>query len=277
MIRVVLLCFLIAISSGYRVHIDDTNPLLTPPELQGLPRIIGGNTSDPHAYPWQISFQLKQLGRFSHICGGSVIDEHTVVCAAHCVVGQVEEQVQIVAGAHNIAKDVDNSWQIRKIAKLLAHEDYDSYDITNDISLIKLSEPLELNEFVQPVKLAASGEMVEAGTMCLNTGWGYTHPAGWGSPDELQVVSIPIIEQETCVNIYQDIGLVYDGEICAGGPDQGACNGDSGGPLVCENGDGDLVLHGIVSWGMRPCAQEQYPSVFTRVSYFRDWIEENRV
>ena len=63
-----------------------------------------------------------------------------------------------------------------------------------------------------------------AGTMCLNTGWGYTHPAGWGSPDELQVVSIPIIEQETCVNIYQDIGLVYDGEICAGGPDQGACN-----------------------------------------------------
>ena len=56
---------------------------------------------------------------------------------------------------------MDNSWQIRKIAKLLAHEDYDSYDITNDISLIKLSEPLELNEFVQPVKLADSGEMVE--------------------------------------------------------------------------------------------------------------------
>ena len=68
---------------------------------------------------------------------------------------------QILAGAHNIVKDVDNSWQIRKIAKLLAHEDYDSYDITNDISLIKLSEPLEFNEFVQPVKLAEFGEMVE--------------------------------------------------------------------------------------------------------------------
>ena len=68
---------------------------------------------------------------------------------------------QILAGAHNIVKDVDNSWQIRKIAKLLAHEDYDSYDITNDISLIKLSEPLEFNEFVQPVKLAEVGEMVE--------------------------------------------------------------------------------------------------------------------
>ncbi len=67
----------------------------------------------------------------------------------------------MVAGAHNIAKDEDNSWQIRKVAKLLAHENYDSYDITNDISIIKLSEPLEFNEFVQPVTLAKTGEMVE--------------------------------------------------------------------------------------------------------------------
>ena len=68
---------------------------------------------------------------------------------------------QVVAGAHNIAKDEDSSWQIRNVAKLLAHEDYDSYDITNDVSIIKLSQPLEFNEFVQPVPLAATGEMVE--------------------------------------------------------------------------------------------------------------------
>ena len=48
------------------------------------------------AYPWQISLQMRQLGIFSHICGGSVIDEHTIVCAAHCVIGEVEEQVQVI-------------------------------------------------------------------------------------------------------------------------------------------------------------------------------------
>ena len=53
---------------------------------------------------------------------------------------------------------------MRKIAKLLAHEDYDSYDIENDISLIRLAEPLQFNEFVQPVKLAETGEMVEGMT-----------------------------------------------------------------------------------------------------------------
>ena len=44
---------------------------------------------------------------------------------------------------------------------MLAHEGYDPSTIENDISLIKLSEPLEFNEFVQPVKLAETGEMVE--------------------------------------------------------------------------------------------------------------------
>ena len=52
------------------------------------------------AYPWQISLQMRQLGIFSHICGGSVIDEWTIVCAAHCVVGEVEEQVQVFKLGH---------------------------------------------------------------------------------------------------------------------------------------------------------------------------------
>ena len=61
--------------------------------------------------------------------------------------------------------------------------------------------------------------------MCKNSGWGKTKNGVLPHiPDELQVVSIPVIDQERCVNIYQDIGLVYDGEICAGGPDQGSCN-----------------------------------------------------
>lgn len=46
------------------------------------------------------------------------------------------------------------------------------------------------------------------------------------------------------------------------------CYGDSGGPLAV---DGELV--GIVSMG-KPCAKG-VPDIFTRVSYFLEWIDEH--
>lgn len=42
--------------------------------------------------------------------------------------------------------------------------------------------------------------------------------------------------------------------------------GDSGGPLVADD-----VLVGLVSFGMLPCGSG-YPDVFTRVFYYRKWI-----
>ena len=52
--------------------------------------------------------------------------------------------------------------------------------------------------------------------------------------------------------------------------------GDSGGPLMCPSASGDKTMHGIVSWGHIPCGLEQYPGVFTRTAYFRDWIDEHK-
>ena len=49
--------------------------------------------------------------------------------------------------------------------------------------------------------------------------------------------------------------------------------GDSGGPLVVQREDGNYFLAGIVSWG-EPCGLWSLPGVFTRVSEFRDWIQE---
>ena len=70
--------------------------------------------------------------------------------------------------------------------------------------------------------------------------------------------------------IYESSGYtIADTMICAGTTGKGPCHGDSGGPLVDEKG----LLIGIVSWG-NGCARG-YPGVFTKVSYFLDWINQS--
>lgn len=56
---------------------------------------------------------------------------------------------------------------------------------------------------------------------------------------------------------------------CADNPPRDACQGDSGGPLVYEN-----TIVGIVSFG-EGCANRTYPGVYTRVSEYYAWIDEN--
>lgn len=50
-------------------------------------KIVGGIEVAPNSLPFQISLQLRKGNSYFHICGGSVLDETTILTAAHCVVG----------------------------------------------------------------------------------------------------------------------------------------------------------------------------------------------
>ena len=76
-------------------------------------------------------------------------------------------------------------------------------------------------------------------------------------------------------------GLLIDEEmqLCYGshnfGTPVGISLGDFGGPIVLQGffNEEAVCLTGIASFTSPSCRDPSAPSVFTRVSYFRDWIE----
>ena len=230
-------------------------------------QIVGGQEAEPHAYPWQVS--LRSWG--NHICGGSIINERQVLCAAHCVQGQMAFFDAVVAGAHEIYEQ--NDIQFRHIKTMEAHESFEEETLIDDISIITVTEPFDFSDpHVQPVPMfkASMGEPVAPGTTCVSTGWGFTHGGDTFPPRYLQEVSIDILSFEECSDIFPP-GSITDGMICAGKPGAGPCNGDSGGPLVCPDADGNFKLAGIVSWGEAGCTNA---GVYTRVSQYEQWISD---
>ncbi|XP_076594238.1 trypsin-1-like isoform X3 [Chaetodon auriga] len=216
-------------------------------------KIVGGYECARHSQPHQVS-----LNAGYHFCGGSLVNENWVVSAAHCY-----NRVEVRLGEHNIRVN-ENTEQFIRSSRVIRHPRYSSYNINNDIMLIKLSEPAVFNQYVQPVALPTS--CAPAGTMCTVSGWGDTMSSSVDS-NKLQCLEIPILSERDCKNSYP--GKITDAMFCAGYLEGGrdSCQGDSGGPVIC-NGE----LQGVVSWGYG-CAERNLPGVYAKVCVFTDWLQ----
>ncbi|XP_028837786.1 trypsin-2-like isoform X1 [Denticeps clupeoides] len=225
------------------------------PVAQEDDKIVGGYECKPYSQPWQASLNVGY-----HFCGGSLVNKDWVVSAAHCY----QSRIEVRLGEHNIGYSEGNE-QFISSEKVIRHPNYDSWNIDNDIMLIKLSRSATLNQYVQPVALPTS--CPPAGTMCRVSGWGNTMSSSEYS-HRLQCLEIPIISDRDCNNSYP--GMITNSMFCAGYLEGGkdSCQGDSGGPVVC-NGQ----LQGVVSWGYG-CAQKDNPGVYAKVCIFQSWLAQ---
>ncbi|WP_086048003.1 trypsin-like serine protease [Hugenholtzia roseola] len=242
-------------------------------------RIVGGRDAQAAEVPWQVALVGNGASNNyqAQFCGGTIIDPIWVLTAAHCLEGTNPQDIKIVAGVVSLTQD---SGQERTVTQIIIHPNYNAATSENDIALLRLSSPLDLTDpNVMAVRYATPADsnagLTDAGVMATISGWGNQSSTGQVSTPILQVAEVPIVSNQDANIAYQ--GAITEVMLAAGFLEEGgvdSCQGDSGGPLVVEDGAGNWIVAGVVSFG-EGCALPDFPGIYARVSMFANWIAEN--
>lgn len=270
--------------AAYGLLENRISTLEAPQQTHWSKKFLAKREAQPHSAPYVVSIQMMTPDQgLVHYCAGTVINEHWILTAAHCLSSpQAVANSVIVAGSHDIhnRRGESATVQMRSIDYYVRHELYLGGVNPYDIALIYTKEPLVFDEYVQAATLPEQDAMPE----------GYGTLYGWGNvsmtavpdyPHKLQLANMPILDMTLCEQILARSGLqLHETNLCTGPLTGGVsiCTADSGGPLMqecCEpHLEGSNIVIGIVSWGRMPCGQKNAPSVFVRVSAFTDWINQ---
>ena len=239
-------------------------------------KVVNGNTVNYKKYPFfGVLWENNEV-----VCGSSLIkkgSESIVITAAHCVSTSIASQLQVGFYQPNrITKKY-----IFNVTKIQIHPDYSESEdgsYTNDIALLTISgtPPSEVPILAIPNKVLGK-KFIIPGTKTKVIGYGDTKDGGRPS-FLLQCGCTPIVSKNNPQVKYNPSQITND-MVLAGQSFQtpatnvDACQGDSGGPLLYVY-NGITYLVGLVSWG-NGCALYGYPTVYTNVNNYLEWIAKN--
>ncbi|KFP75156.1 Inactive serine protease PAMR1, partial [Apaloderma vittatum] len=263
-------------------------------------------TATPARWPWQAAIYRMasgvkenslRRGAWILICSGALVNERTVVVAAHCVtdLGKTlvlkAAELKVVLGKFYRDEDRDEKTiQNLRISAIIVHPNYDPILLDSDIAILKLLDKARISSRVQPICLSSSHDLTSSmeDLKIMVTGWKVLADArdpGYKN-DTIRMGAVRMVDSLLCEQQYEDNGIqvsITDSMFCAE-PDHTAfsniCPAETGGIAAVTlpgKASPELRWHlmGLVSWGYdKTCSLELY-SGYTKALPFKDWIEKN--
>ncbi|XP_074887030.1 inactive serine protease PAMR1 isoform X2 [Buteo buteo] len=257
-------------------------------------------------WPWQAAIYRMangvkenslRKGAWILICSGALVNERTVVVAAHCVtdLGKTivlkTAELKVVLGKFYRDDDRDEKTiQNLRISAIIVHPNYDPILLDSDIAIIKLLDKARISSRVQPICLSSSHDLTSSteDLKIMVTGWkvladikdpGYKN-------DTIRMGAVRMVDSLLCEQQYEDNGIqvsITDSMFCAKQDDtafSNICPAETGGIAAITlpgKASPELRWHlmGLVSWGYDKTCSLQLYSGYTKALPFKDWIEKN--
>ncbi|CAH0695424.1 unnamed protein product [Spodoptera exigua] len=231
-------------------------------------RIVGGSVTTIDQYP-TIAAVLHSFDwvNYRHSCGSTIINNRSVLTAAHCTEGEAPGQFRIRVGSSFRS----TGGVLHNVVLNIVHPAYNPRTMDSDIAILRSATAFTYNNNVRAASIAGSNYNVADNQAVWAAGWGDTYSGSGAGSEQLRHVQLMTINQNTCRSNYASSFSVTDNMMCSGWPNGGRdqCQRDSGGPLY-HNG----IVVGVCSFGIG-CADARYPGINVRVSRYTSWISSN--
>lgn len=259
-------------------------------------KIANGVDSSIAEAPWSVALAIGTLDAnnnitaYSRFCAGNLISNQWIVSAQHCFADQILRTNQAyfaIIGQQNLGNAIPTS-AFYRIDRIVKRSDYNAANYDNDISLSRLTSPLNFNNCngCKAVKWSNNDADSNINTNVFVAGWGATENASFS--DTLQSTTLNIVN---CVSNRTGLSYTIGGAnlssntICAQSaatPPSDTCPGDSGSGLIANYGTDRASLVGITSFSITgnnrnsTCNNStEFPGGYTKVSNYCQWINLN--
>lgn len=198
--------------------------------------ITNGFPTKEGDWPWHSAIFHITGVRSEYKCGGTLINQRTVVTAAHYLYDSGRpinaERVIVQLGKHNRELSSPNTQEFRA-HRCIIHAGYNRRDLLDDIALIRLSTEVQLTHYVQP---ACQWDVNRSGIHDVLDRYGIV--IGWGLNEKKELSNIlnqatmPVVSFTECLQSNRVFfgQFISDYTYCAG-----FRNGKSTARVIKEN------------------------------------------